>query len=283
MPGTDILKSFTTVENLGGNFMQVFINNPYGKYNPGLIEKYKKLSPKIRSRMKDNNLKLVIHAPYTLNFAREIDYDSIKFKIICEELIVADMIGAIGCVIHVGKCIDMTLRKATGNMLLSLKYISKFIKDNKLKSKLILETAAGQGNEMFTTENNSMEGLASFYHMLTMEEKKNVKLCMDTCHIFSAGMDIRTRNNVNELFRQLKYMDLLQHIVVIHFNDSKKDYNSHVDRHEAIGLGKIGFSGLSEILKNAYKYKIPCTLETPDVSYKTEIPWIKKMINKCIK
>lgn len=280
MSSTNIIKSFKSIEQLGGNFMQIFIDNPYGKYNPNLISKYKLLEKSISKYMLDHNLKIVIHAPYTINFAQTINYNSIKFKIICDELIVAHMIGAIGCIIHVGKMLTMDKMLATGNMLKSLKYISKFIKDNKLKSKLILETAAGQGTEMFTTENNSMRGLATFYHMLTVDEKKHIKLCMDTCHIFSAGMDIRTRSNVKQLFKQLKYMDLLQYIVIIHFNDSKNEYNSHVDRHEAIGQGKIGFSGLSEILKYAFINNIPCVLETPGNSYIEEIPWIKQLIQK---
>ena len=260
--------------------MQIFINNPRGTANPRLIEKYTLLAPSIVKHMTDNNLKLVIHAPYVINFAAPFDKESAKFKTIFDELIVADMLGAIGCVIHVGKNLIGNKMVATGNMLKSLKYIAKFIKNNNLRAKLILETAAGQGKEMFTTENNSMNGYASFYHMLTEDEKNYVKICIDTCHIFAAGMDIRTRPNVKELFKQLKYMDLLQHIVVIHFNDSKKDYNTHVDRHEAIGQGKIGFSGLSEVLKFAHKYSIHCTLETPGTSYVEEIPWIIKLIEK---
>ena len=242
--------------------------------------KYKDNAPKIFKYIKDNNLKLIIHSPYVLNFAKEIDYNSINFQMLKSELNVAHMIGSIGCVIHVGKRLNLSIRLATGNMLLSLKHIAAFIKNNNLKSKLILETGAGQGSEMFLTENNSMAGYASFYHMLTEDEKKYIKICIDTCHIFAAGMDIRSISRCNELFRQLKFMDLLQHIIVIHFNDSAKDYNTHVDRHATIGVGYIGFTGLTQVLKLAYKNNIPCILETPNNSYIDEIPWITKVVAK---
>ena len=280
MPGTNIIKSFEEIQSLGGNFMQIFIDSPYGKYNANLIQKYLKIGPKIKQHMTDNNLKLVIHAPYTLNYAKDIDYDSIKFKIICDELIVADKLGAIGCVIHVGKSLDLSIIRATGNMLSSLKHIIAFIKANNLNSKLILETAAGQGTELFVTENNSVSALATFYHMFTEDEKKYLKLCIDTCHIFSAGIDLSTRPKVRNFFKDLKNQQLINNIAVIHYNNSKTEYNSHVDRHAPIGDGNINISGLSEVLKLAIENNIPCVLETHEEHYEQEIPWIKKMYEK---
>lgn len=277
MPSTNIIKSFKEIQKLGGNFMQIFVDNPYGKVNFKLIEKYNKIGPNIRKYMEDNNLKLVIHAPYTLNYAKDVDTKSVKFKIICDELVVAHKLGALGCVIHVGKSLDLSILRATGNMLKSLKYIINFIKENNLDSKLILETAAGQGTEMFVTENNSIINLATFYHMFTDDEKNYIKICIDTCHIHSAGIDLNTRNNVKELFKELQYTQMLEHIIVIHYNNSDTAYNSHVDRHAPIGDGNINISGISEVLKQAYKYNIPCVLETHKDHYTREIPWIKEL------
>ena len=225
---------------------------------------------------------MVIHSPYVFNFAKEENHDDYQFTQIKRELMVAHMIGAIGCVIHVGKYLELTEHKATANMLCSLKHIAKYIEDNNLTSKLILETAAGQGSEMIVTTDNSLAPFAAFYNMFTDIEKESIKICMDTCHIFVAGMDIRTRPGVDNVFKQLKLFDLEQHIAVIHFNDSAKDYGTRVDRHGAIGQGFIGFSGLSQVLKHAYRLKIPCVLETPGDAYEEEIPWMTEMINKCI-
>lgn len=278
MPSSNIIKSLKEIQSLGGNFMQIFIDNPYGKVNYKLIEKYNDIGPNIKRHLKNNDMKLVIHAPYTLNYAKEVDFNSIKFKIICDELTVAHNIGAIGCVIHVGKSLDLSIMKATGNMLTSLKYIINFIKTNNLNSKLILETAAGQGTELFVTEDNSFVNMATFYHMFTKDEQKYIKICIDTCHIHSAGIDLNTRNGVKELFRQLKYMQMLDHIAVIHYNNSKTAYNSHVDRHAPIGDGTINISGISEVIKQAFTYKIPCVLETHEDHYTREIPWITELV-----
>ena len=97
-----------------------------------------------------------------------------------KELEIADRIGAIGCVIHMGKS---TKKEADVNFIKSIKYIAKLIKKNKYKSKLILETPAGQGTEMYV----SLEEFASMYNSLTTTEKKYVGICIDTCHVYAAG------------------------------------------------------------------------------------------------
>lgn len=280
MTCTKFMDSMETVTDLGGNFMQVFVSNPRGFSKGDVIAKYSTMAPSIKKYCKENKFKIVIHAPYSFNYAKEIDYNDYQFTQIKKELQVAHMLGAIGCVIHVGKSLDLNIRKATTNMLCSLKHIAKYIKDNNLSSKLILETAAGQGSEMFVTTDNSLGPLATFYNMFTDIEKESIKLCIDTCHIFVAGMDIRTRAGANNVFKQLKFFDLQQHVALIHFNDSAKDYGTRVDRHGAIGQGFVGFSGLSQVLKHAYRLKIPCVLETPGDAYEEEIPWITEMINK---
>ena len=277
MPCANIIGALSEIQELGGNFIQIFVDNPRGTFNPNLITKYNKIGDKIKEYLSDNIMSMVIHAPYTLNFAKDIDHKSIQFKTICNELIVADKIGAIGCVIHVGKSLKLTDKKALSNMLLSLRYIVKFIKDNNLKFKLILETAAGQGTEMFVTENNSIEYLSNFYHMFNEEEKKHLKICIDTCHIFSAGIDISTRKKVKYFFRTVDLILGTENVALIHFNDSQTPYNSHVDRHASIGEGTIGISALSEVLKQAYKRNIPCVLETRGDSYVREIPWLKEL------
>lgn len=277
MSCSNIINSLKTIKELGGNFIQIFVDNPKGVYNKNLISKYDQLSSNIVKYLNDNNMKIVIHAPYTLNFAREIDYNSNKFKTILDELVVAHKINAIGCVIHVGKKLDLDEDDATTNMFISLKYIIKFIKDNNLSSKLILETAAGQGTEMFVSDNNSLENFANFYHMFSTDEKNYIKLCLDTCHVHSAGFDISSRKKAKIFFNQVDKILGVNNVALIHFNDSLTPYNSHADRHASIGHGTIGVKALSEILKQAYKRNIPCVLETKNDTYTTEVPWMNKM------
>ena len=132
------------------------------------------------------------------------------------------------------------------------------------------------------TEENTLDELSNFYHRFSKEEKKKIKICVDTCHIYSGGFDISTKKKVRYFFLLFERMIGLEYLALIHFNDSKTEYNSHVDRHEKIGKGKIGLSGLKEFIKQSYKFKIPLILETHGEAYKKEIPWINKIIKKII-
>lgn len=275
---TKLLKSLQSITELGGNFAQIFIDSPYGKYNPNLIKKYTDLAPSINEYCIENDMKLIIHSPYVLNFGQEVQ--PIKMQLIFDELVVAHLINAIGCVIHVGKYLKISEEESIEYMYNNLKTIIDFIKEQGLNSKLILETSAGQGTELFVTTDNSLKPFTSFYHRFSMEDKKYLKICIDTCHINSAGYCIDTRQHVRKLFSDFKKLKILKHIVVIHYNDSKTPCCSRVDRHESLGYGTIGISALSEILKHAVIHKIPCVLETPDESHENEIPWMAKLVEK---
>jgi deoxyribonuclease-4 len=280
LSGIDINKSIDEVNRYKGNLIQIFVSNPIGKHPNNILDKYDKISKDIKNYSTEKLTKIVIHSPYTLNFAKQFNIKSYWIKTILDELRIAHKIGAIGCVIHVGKYLDLDVNLATQNMYLSLKYIVSVIRSEKLKVSLILETAAGQGTELFVTESNTIDDLANFYHRFNKEDKKILKICVDTCHIFSGGFDISSKKKVRYFFILFDKIIGLEHLALIHFNDSKTEYNSHKDRHEKIGKGKIKISGLIEFIRQAYKFKIPLILETHEDAYKKEIPWINKIINK---
>lgn len=282
MTSTKLMQSLMEVKDLGGNFIQIFINSPYTKFNPNLIKKYTALAPEIKQFCKENDMKIIIHSPYTLNFGidSESDKDLWKLELIYDELTVAHLIDAIGCVIHVGKYLKTSEEEGATWMHYYISQMISYIRDNKLKSKIILETSAGQGTELFPSTDNSLAPIVDFYNQFSHIQKQHFKLCIDTCHIFVAGYDIRKRKQVRKLFSELKKYNVLKDIAVIHFNDSKKLLGSCSDRHEAIGYGEIGPSGLCEVLKLAKQNLIPCVLETPSKSYVDEIPWMLTCVDK---
>jgi len=167
LPSTNIFKSIDEVNKHGGNFIQIFVTNPLGRASLDALEKYTKIGPEIKQYATNNLTKIIVHAPYVLNFAKDFYKHSNEIKRILLELRIADKIGAIGCVIHVGKSLKLDINNAVNNMYLSIKYILSVIKDEKLDVKLILETAAGQGTELFVTEENALDDLANFYHRFT--------------------------------------------------------------------------------------------------------------------
>ena len=280
LSNTNLFKSVDEVNKYYGNFMQIFVTNPLGRASPDSLKKYKEIGPEIKKYCENNQTKIVVHSPYVLNFAKEFNENSHQITRILLELKIAHEIGALGCVIHVGKSLELDINDATLNMYKSIKYILEKIKENKLDSILILETAAGQGSELLVTEENEIDDLANFYHRFTKDDRKIFKLCVDTCHIFSAGFDISNKRKVRYFFILFDKMIGLENLALIHFNDSKTEYNSHKDRHERIGKGYIGLSGLAEFVRQAYRFKIPIILETHGDSYKKEIPWINKVIKK---
>lgn len=266
------------------NMMQIFVSNPMGRSNDKKIDYYMKESEKIKEYLEEKQMKVVIHAPYILNLAKIPEFgkdESWWLKALWKELLISDYIGSLGVVFHVGKYLDLTIFDGKINMYKSIKYLIDKMKEEKLKTYLILETSAGQGTELLATRNDDISEFANFYHLFSKDDKRYLKLCVDTCHIFTAGYDIRTKKQVNKFFNVFNGLIGIEHLVLIHLNDSKSELSQNVDRHENLGQGKIGLEGLKQVIKIAVKFKIPTILETPESSI-DEINLIKKIEKKLL-
>lgn len=122
---------------------------------------------------------------------------------------------------------------------------------------LLLETMAGQGKCLgasFEELGRVIEGVGG---------GDRVGACLDTCHIFAAGYDLRTREAYEETMRRWDELIGLDKIRLVHANDSKKELGSRVDRHEAIGQGCIGPAGFELLLTDPRLSGVPVVLETP--------------------
>ena len=124
----NLFESIDEVNNYGGNLIQIFVSNPIGKPSKDALNKYKKIGPQIKKYCLDNLTKIVIHSPYTLNFAKDFFEDSYWIQNLILELKIAHEINAIGCVVHVGKSLNLDINQASNNMFLSFKYIISIIK-----------------------------------------------------------------------------------------------------------------------------------------------------------
>ncbi len=96
-----------------------------------------------------------------------------------------------------------------------------------------------------------------------MKESSRLVFCLDTCHIFVAGYDLRTKRNYLDLFRKIDDTIGVENLRVIHLNDSKRDLGSRVDRHEDIGKGIIGMEVFRLIMRDESLKDIPKIIETP--------------------
>ena len=122
---------------------------------------------------------------------------------------------------------------------------------------LTIETTAGQGTNL----GYRFEHIA--YLIDNVKDKKRVGVCLDTCHVFAAGYDIRTKEAYKKTFKEFDEKVGLEQIKFFHINDSKKDLGSRVDRHEQLGKGFIGKDAFGFLVNDRRFYKTPMVLETP--------------------
>ncbi len=123
---------------------------------------------------------------------------------------------------------------------------------------LVLENTAGQGSNLGW----KFEHLAQIIDKV--EDKSRVGVCIDTCHMFTAGYDIRTREAYDVTMAQFENIVGFRYLKGMHLNDSKPALGSHVDRHDSLGAGKIGLDAFRFIMNDERMDDIPLILETID-------------------
>jgi deoxyribonuclease IV len=140
-------------------------------------------------------------------------------------------------------------------------------------TQLLLETTAGQGTNL----GYSFEQLAEILEMV--KEKDRVGICVDSCHIFAAGYEIRTADAYRSTMAQLDQVIGLKKVKAFHLNDSKNPLGSRVDRHEHIGEGHLGVETFRLILNDDRFRGIPMVLETPgeDEDFVRNLQLLKKL------
>jgi deoxyribonuclease-4 len=124
----------------------------------------------------------------------------------------------------------------------------------------VIENTAGQGSNM----GHRFEQLAAMIDQV--EDKTRVGVCIDTCHAFTAGYDLRTEKAFTETFAQFEKIVGFKYLKGMHINDSKKDFGTRVDRHESLGKGFIGIDCFKFLMADERFNGIPLILETPDPS-----------------
>lgn len=125
------------------------------------------------------------------------------------------------------------------------------------KMKVLIELTAGQGSCI----GSRFEEVAAIFNRL--KEPERVGVCFDTCHVFAAGYDLRTREQYEETMSALDRTVGLSRILAFHLNDCKKELGCRVDRHEHIGYGKMGVAPFSYLMNDPRFDGVPMVLETP--------------------
>jgi len=129
---------------------------------------------------------------------------------------------------------------------------------------LVIENTAGQGSNLGWR----FEHLSAIIERI--EDKSRVGVCIDTCHMFTAGYDIRTREAYDTTWGEFDRIVGFNYLKGMHINDSKPDLGSHVDRHDSIGKGKLGVEPFGFIMNDPRMDDIPLVLETIDETIWTQ-------------
>lgn len=122
----------------------------------------------------------------------------------------------------------------------------------------VIENTAGQGSNV----GFSFQHLA--YIIDKVEDKSRVGICIDTCHTYSAGYDLKTETGYQQAWSEFDNEVGFHYLRAIHLNDTKKELGSRVDRHESIGKGLLGMEFFERFMKDPRFDNMPLILETPD-------------------
>ena len=196
---------------------------------------------------------LVIHAPYIINPASmKPNTREIAIEMLAKELDRAEAFGVPYLVLHPGSDVDELGDAAFTE---TAKVLDLALEASSSKNTLIcLETMAGKGHEIGRT----FDAIATLRMRSAYPDRLGV--CLDTCHINDAGYPVA---NVDQVLDEFDRIIGLNHLKVIHLNDSKNPMGSHKDRHENIGYGTLGFETLEKWFKHPKLEGVPFELETP--------------------
>lgn len=240
------------------------------KYNCQIVqifsENYKIIEPILNANFNEY-FKLIFHMPFIINLSEFFSPKNFNTRKLIEDIKYALNNNVIGYVVHVGvirSSKNMTSQQAIRNMYNLLTYVCKELKLHANKNfTLYLEPLSGKSNDILY----KLKDLSIFCNILHKNKyTKQIKLCMDTCHIFASGYDLRTKKKINNYLLQFNKLIGLHKIGLIHLNDSKYELNSREDQHKDIGDGYIGATGLKYIFyvfNN--KFHINIILETPTI------------------
>ena len=233
---------------------QIFTRNPRSWFAKDLdIIDLNRFKEKLQAS-KIDRMAICAHMPYLPNLSSPEDdgYEK-SIKSMIKEVERCDKLGIPYLVTHLGS------HKGSGeeNGIQRLTDALNKVARTEADVMILLENTAGQKNSV----GSDFAQLAEIFSKCKPVKKFGV--CLDTCHAFVAGYDLRTKTAVQKTMKEFDETVGITNLKILHLNDSKGEINSNRDRHDHIGLGEIGKEGLGEMIKIMNKNRIPIVLETP--------------------
>ncbi len=250
----------------GCNTLQMFSRNPRGWRSKSLdLEEVESFRVKVRS---SGVWPVFVHTPYLLNLASpKEDVYGKSVEALKGELRRAGELRVPFVVSHLGSHLGHGKRKGFGRIVDAVNEAFSVVENDVV---LLLENTAGTRNSL----GSSFEDIE--YIASRIEDRGRVGVCFDTCHAFAAGYDLVSRGAVEHTLGRFDEVIGLGELRLVHLNDSKGGLGAKIDRHEHIGMGKIGETGFSNILKSRLG-QFPLILETPIDERRSDIENLNKV------
>lgn len=248
-------KAFDHIEQVGGESLQIFTANQRQWKTKELSSQEIELFQRRWQEL--GKMPVASHASYLINLANDNPEKAEKsIAAFSQELIRCQQLGVPFVVIHPGSHGGRGVEAGLASVKHNLEQVLERsgVLDSPLK--ILLETTAGQG----TSLGSRFEELG---HLLQSSNyPQHLGICVDTCHIFAAGYELRHAEEYHHTMETLSAQVGLDNIHFFHLNDSQKDCGSRVDRHAHIGQGCIGLAGFELLVNDRRFAHLPMTLET---------------------
>jgi deoxyribonuclease-4 len=222
--------------------------------------------------LKETGIKEVMsHDSYLINLGCPNEENLVKSQKAFEsELLRCQQLGVSYLNFHPGAALDKSIEACLDQIVKSLLLMEGLAA--KGSTRLLLEATAGQGS----TVGYRFEHLA--YIIGKTAHRVPIGVCIDTCHIFAAGYDLRSAEACNKTIDEFDKVVGLKHLYAFHLNDSIKGLGSRVDRHANLGEGAIGLKCFKFLMQDNRVRHLPKYLETPDgpVQWKKEIAMLRE-------
>ncbi|HWP97291.1 MAG TPA: deoxyribonuclease IV [Syntrophomonadaceae bacterium] len=237
--------------SLGADTFQFFTRNPRGSKARQMDEKD---AAALMAMAQEHHFAPILgHAPYTLNAcAADPHIREFAWMVIIEDLAHMEYLPNNLYNFHPGSHVG---QGAEAGIDLIVQMLNHALRPEQT-TLVLLETMSGKGSEV----GQSFDEISQIMHRVDLPEKMGV--CLDTCHVYSAGYDIV--NNLNGVLEQFDKSIGLENLKAIHLNDSLNPYASHKDRHAKIGQGTIGLEAIMNIINHPQLQHLPFYLETPN-------------------
>lgn len=256
--------AFDRIRSIGGTALQIFTRNQRQWRIPPLG---KRTVRAFKSAWRDwGGLPVAAHDSYLINLASsDTSIRRRSVTALAAELRRAGTLGIRMLVMHPGAHTGQGIERG---LEICARGLDRAIERSGTSDvSVLLETTAGQGTSLGST----FEELARIIDLSAHPDR--IGVCLDTCHAFAAGHDLRTRKGYARTMATLDETVGLDRLMLLHINDSRGGLGSRLDRHEHIGQGAIGLEGFRHLLRDDRFSRIPMILETPKGKDLAEDVW----------